>query len=104
MQQDRPSEAESQFRQAVQADPSKIDAVTNLGAAIFKQGRFAESIPFFENAVANRPQQAAVHNDLAQAYERARLPHDAAAEMARACDRYPEHPDYRRCLGYMVTA
>src|SRR5258708_32281643 len=103
MQQDRPSEAESQFRQAVQADPSNIDAVTNLGVAIFKQGRFAESIPFFEKAVANRPQQAAVHNDLAQAYVRVRRPHDAAAEMARACDLEPQNPDYRRFLGDMLS-
>jgi Flp pilus assembly protein TadD len=56
MQADRPAEAEIQFRQAVQADPSNLDAVTNLGVAIFRQGRFAESIPFFEQGVANRPQ------------------------------------------------
>jgi Flp pilus assembly protein TadD len=71
MQQDRPSEAESQFRQAVQADPSNLEAVTNLGVAIFKQGRFRESIPFFEQGVASRPEQAALHNDLARRCRRA---------------------------------
>src|ERR1700690_3995753 len=68
MQAERPAEAEAQFRQAVQADPANIEAVTNLGVAIFKQGRIAESIPFFEQAVVRRPQEAALHNDLAQAY------------------------------------
>jgi cytochrome c-type biogenesis protein CcmH/NrfG len=58
--QNRPTEAESQFRQAVQADPTNIEAVTNLGVAIFKQARFAESIPFFERAVASRPNEAAL--------------------------------------------
>ena len=47
MQENHPAEAELQFRQAIQADPSNIEAVTNLGVAMFKQGRFAESIPFF---------------------------------------------------------
>jgi Flp pilus assembly protein TadD len=67
MQENPPAEAESQFRQAVQANPSNIEAVTNLGVAIFKQARFAESIPFFEQAVASRPLEAPLHNDLAQA-------------------------------------
>ena len=102
MQLDRPAEAELQFRQAVQADPSNLDAITNLGVAIFKQGRFAESIPFFEQGVANRPQQAILHNDLAQAYVRVGRPHDAVAEMAQACDLEPKNPDYRRFLGDML--
>ena len=103
MRENRPAEAESQFRQAVQTDPSNIEAVTDLGVAIFKQGRFAESIPFFEQAVANRPQEAALHNDLAQAYVRVGRPHDAAAEMARGCDLEPKNPDYRRFLGDMLA-
>jgi cytochrome c-type biogenesis protein CcmH/NrfG len=45
--------AEAGFRHAAQTDPSNIEAVSNLGVAIFKQGRFAESIPFSEQAVAN---------------------------------------------------
>jgi tetratricopeptide (TPR) repeat protein len=104
MQQDRFAEAESQFRQAVQADPSNLEAAANLGVAIFKQGRFAESIPFFQQAVAAHPQQASLHNDLAQAYVRVQRPHDAAAEMARACDLEPRNPDYRRFLGDMLSA
>ena len=103
MQQNRLAEAEAQFRQAVQADPANLEAVTNLGVAIFKQGRFAESIPFFEQAVARSPQQAALHNDLAQAYVRVGRPHDAAAEMARACDLEPKNADYRRFLGDMLA-
>lgn len=85
----------------MQADPSNIGAATNLGVAIFKQGRFAESIPFFEQAVASHSQEAALHNDLAQAYVRVGRPHDAAAEMARACDLEPKNPDFRRFLGDM---
>src|ERR1700684_3775166 len=86
MQAERPTEAEAPSRQAAQDDPSNIEAVTNLGVAIFKQGRIAESIPFFEKAVARRLQETALHNDLEQAYVRVGRPHDAAAEMARACD------------------
>ena len=93
MQENRPAEAESQFRQALQADPTNVEAVTNLGVAIFKQARFAESIPFFEQAVASRPKEAPLHNDLAQAYVRAGRPHDAVAEMARACDLDPRNPE-----------
>src|ERR1700693_5127608 len=103
MQQNRLAEAEAQFRQAELADRANIEAVTNLGVAIFKQGRFAESIPFFEQSVGSRPQLAALHNDLAQAYVRVGRPHDAAAEMARACDLEPRNPDYRRFLGDMLS-
>ena len=94
MQAEKPAEAEAQFRQAVQADPANVEAVTNLGVAIFKQGRIADSIPFFEQAVARQPQEAALHNDLAQAYVRVGRPHDAAAEMARACDLEPTRAEY----------
>src|ERR1700678_1741000 len=103
MKENRPAEAELQFRQAVQADPSNLEAVTNLGVAIFKQSRFAESIPFFEQAVASHPREAGLHNDLAQAYVRTGRAHDAAAEMARACDLEPKNPDYRRFLGDMLA-
>lgn len=102
MQVNRPAEAEAQFRQAVELDPENIEAVINLGVAVFKQGRFAESIPFFERGVASRPQDAAVHNDLAQAYVRAGRPHDAAAEMAQGCDLDVKNADYRRFLGDML--
>ena len=33
----RPAEAELKFREALQADPSNIDAVINLGVALFKE-------------------------------------------------------------------
>src|ERR1700680_4582005 len=103
MQEGRPAEAELQFRQAVQADPSNVEAVTNLGVAIFKQGKFGDSIPFFEQAVAGGPLEATLHNNLAQAYVRVGRPDDAAAEMARACDIEPKNPDYRRFLGDMLS-
>ena len=32
----RPSEAETQFRQAVQLDPENVETVVNLGVAIFR--------------------------------------------------------------------
>ena len=92
-----------QFRQAIQAAPQNAEAVTNLGVALFKQGKFAESIAFFEQGVASRPQDAPAHNDLAQAYIRVHRPHDAAAVMAQACDLDPNNPAYRRYLGDMLV-
>jgi len=63
MQMNRAAEADSEFRQAVQLDTANMEAAINLGIAIFKiavfkQGRFRESIPFFERGVASRPRKA----------------------------------------------
>ena len=99
---DRAAEAELKFRQALQADPNNVDATVNVGVALFKQGRFAESIPFFQRGVSARPRVASVHNDLAQAYVRIGRPHAAAIEMAQACDLDPQNVTYRRDLGDML--
>src|ERR1700730_18671513 len=88
---DRPAEAELKFRQALQADPNNIDATVNLGVALFKQGRFTDSVPFFQRGISARPGAPSVHNDLAQAYVRMHRPHAAAVEMAQACDLDPQN-------------
>jgi Flp pilus assembly protein TadD len=96
------ADAEAKFRQAVQTDPADIDAIVNLGVAIYRQGRFGASIPWFEKGAAARPADPAVHNDLAQAYVRTARPHDAAVEEARACDLDPHNAVYVRYLGDML--
>ncbi len=99
---DRPAEAELKFREALHSDPNNIDAAVNLGVALFRQGRFADSVPFFQRGVSARPGEASLHNDLAQAYVRTGRPHAAAIEMAQACDLDPQNVNYRRDLGDML--
>lgn len=46
--------AEAKFHHALQVDPADADAAINLGVAIHRQGRFAASIPWFEQGTVFR--------------------------------------------------
>jgi Flp pilus assembly protein TadD len=62
------STAEKLLMQA--EDPAKPDwrLISARGTVLAKQGRFSESIPFFEKALALAPEQPSLMNNLAMAY------------------------------------
>ncbi len=61
--------AEAAFRQAVTLRPDFPEAQNRLGVAVARQGRFAESIPHFEAAIAGWPAYDEARRNLANARE-----------------------------------
>lgn len=56
------------LRQVVADDPNVIDAWFNLGNAHYRQGKFAEAIPFFTKALALKPDYDLALINMANAY------------------------------------
>ncbi len=61
--------AEAAFREAVTLRPEFPEAQNRLGVAVARQGRFAESIPHFEAAIAGWPAYDEARRNLANARE-----------------------------------
>lgn len=61
--------AEAAFREAVSLRPDFPEAQNRLGVAVARQGRFAESIPHFEAAIAGWPAYEEARRNLANARE-----------------------------------
>ena len=60
------AEGEKEFRQAIEANPLNATAHSNLGVALYKQGRLEEAIPWLEKALSINPRLDGVPLALAQ--------------------------------------
>ena len=58
------AEAESLYRQIIQADPRHADALNNLGVLLLNQGRLDDAVECFRQSVASNPGQADAHSNL----------------------------------------
>jgi tetratricopeptide (TPR) repeat protein len=71
------------YEAALEKDPSRLEARSNLGAAYAQLGRYAEAIENYQAVLQRRPDQHQVRFNLALAfYKASRLP-EAAAELER---------------------
>jgi tetratricopeptide (TPR) repeat protein len=71
------------YEAALEKDPGRLEARSNLGAAYAQLGRYAEAIENYQGVLRQRPDQHQVRFNLALAfYKAARLP-EAAAELER---------------------
>jgi len=62
-----PAAAEA-LRQALTIDPHSLAALNNLGIVLSREGKPAEAIPLYEEALKVRPDDAATKRNLAIAY------------------------------------
>src|SRR5271154_761099 len=60
--------AEQALRQALSIDPHSLAALNNLGIVLSREGKPAEAIPLYEEALKVRPGDAATKRNLAIAY------------------------------------
>ena len=65
-----PAAAEA-LRQALTIDPHSLAALNNLGIVLSREGKPAEAIPLYEEALEVRPGDAATKRNLAIAYFKA---------------------------------
>src|SRR5208282_2236409 len=85
MQLGRMQEAAIQSQPALAVDSNNVDALIERGVNLWKAGKFADALPYFERARDLRPNRAKVHQDLAEDLIRLGREHEAVAEIAIAC-------------------
>jgi Flp pilus assembly protein TadD len=63
--------AAENFRHALKIDPHSLAALNNLGIVLSREGKPAEAIPFYQEALKIRPADPATQRNLAVAYFKA---------------------------------
>jgi tetratricopeptide (TPR) repeat protein len=77
------------YEAALEKDPERVDARSNLGAAFAGLGRYDEAIRHYQAVLARRPDQVAVRFNLALAFYKADRVAEAAEELERVVGQEP---------------
>jgi tetratricopeptide (TPR) repeat protein/peroxiredoxin len=107
LKQERTSEARANFEAATKAQASYPDTLANawnnLGLLATREGRIAESIPYFERALQLSPDHVVALENLGNAYRQQKLWDEARKVLQHAVAVGPEDPGANYSLG-MVFA
>jgi tetratricopeptide (TPR) repeat protein len=71
------------YEAALEKDPGRLEARSNLGAAYAQLGRYAEAVEHYRKVLAEKPDQHQVRFNLALAFYKASQVPEAAAELER---------------------
>src|SRR2546422_9538798 len=86
------------YREALEKEPGRIDARSNLGAAYVRLGRYEEAVEQYKKALGIAPDNTIVRLNLALAlYKAAEVP-EAMEELERVVDREAENRKARLLL------
>ena len=80
------------YRNILAADPKNARAATELGNRLYDAGRYAEAIPYYQQAFANDPRNINVSTDLGTAIWYAGRADDALAQFQKSLAIDPKHP------------
>jgi tetratricopeptide (TPR) repeat protein len=79
------------WRNVLATDPKNVRANTELANRLYDAGRYAEAIPYYQQAFAGDPKNVAVSTDLATAMYYAGRADDALAQFGRSLAIDPKH-------------
>lgn len=71
------------YEAALEKDPGRLEARSNLGAAYAQLGRYAEAVEHYQKVLAEKPDQHQVRFNLALAFYKSSQVREAAAELER---------------------
>jgi tetratricopeptide (TPR) repeat protein len=93
------------YQAALAVAPTRVDAMSNLGAAYVRLGRFDEAIKQYEAALRIDALDNAVRLNLALAYYKSARPHEAIPQLKRVISASPEAKNAYLVLGdcYLQT-
>ena len=92
------SEAEANYRKALELDPNHLDALVGFARLEDRHGNFEAAIKYYQRAIRKHPKDASVHNDLGLCYHRHGKLTEATRELKRAVDLDGESKLYRNNL------
>lgn len=79
------------YDQALKLTPGRVDARSNLGAALVRLGRFEEAVEHYRKALDTDPGQVAIRFNLGLALYKSGSIESAAAEFQQVVERDPAH-------------
>jgi len=82
----------SRLETAIAANPQDVDSIVVLAEVLANSGRIAESFPWFERAIEQRPEDATLRLAFGRALERAGNDFDAELQLTRAVELDPSSP------------
>jgi tetratricopeptide (TPR) repeat protein len=80
------------FRNILAADPKNVRAAVELGNRLYDAGRFAEAIPYYQQAMALNPKGINVSTDLGTSLWNMGRADDALAQFERSLQIDAKHP------------
>jgi tetratricopeptide (TPR) repeat protein len=79
------------YRDILARDPKNVKAATDLANKLYDAGRYAEAIPYYQQAFAIDPKNVSVSTDLGTALYYAGRPDEALAQLERSLAADPTH-------------
>ena len=79
------------YRNILKDDPKNVKAMVQLGNKLYDAGRFADAIPYYQQALALAPKDVNVSTDLATAIYYSGRPDEALAQIERSLAMDPKH-------------
>jgi tetratricopeptide (TPR) repeat protein len=79
------------YRDILARDPKNVKAATDLGNKLYDAGRYAEAIPYYQQAYTIDPKNVSVSTDLGTALYYAGRADDALAQLERSLEADPTH-------------
>ena len=79
------------YKDILARDPKNVKAATDLANRLYDAGRFAESIPYYQQAHALDPRNVGVSTDLGTALYYAGRPDEALVQLERSLQADPTH-------------
>jgi tetratricopeptide (TPR) repeat protein len=112
------SEAEANYRKALDIDANYVDALIGYARLEDRQGNFDAATKFYQRAIKKHPKNASVRNDLGLCYHRHNRLSDATRELKKAVEldgdnklyrnnlaaAYVEQGKYKEATAQLVTA
>jgi tetratricopeptide (TPR) repeat protein len=81
------------YREYLETHPDSVEARSNLGAALAREGRYDEAIAEYDRALAKSPDNPALLLNLGLAYYKSGRPAEAATRFERASSLAPQFKD-----------
>lgn len=79
------------YRDILKADPKNLVAATTLGNKLYDAGRYAEAVPYYQQAFALDPKNANLSTDLGTAFWYSGRPDEALAQYQKSLAADPKH-------------
>jgi tetratricopeptide (TPR) repeat protein len=100
--QEKPIEAASHYREALQKSPQDARALAGYGRALARLGNTVEAEDYLKRASSQAPQDPAPHHDLAQFYSQQKNFETAIRCEQRAVELQSTNPQYRIALASLL--
>ena len=92
------TKAMESYAQALESDPKNGAALTSIARLHFREGRYPESAEYFQKAIAQSPEDAALYNDLGLTLSKLNQHEMAAQTLTRALELAPGTSRYANNL------